>query len=278
MSSIPLAPIVKWVGGKRQLLPEISKRLPESMGTYFEPFMGGGAVLLAIRPEKAVISDLNYELINLYRVARDTPNELLELVRSYPNEPDFYYELRALDREKAVFEGLSSVQRAARMWFLNKMGYNGLYRVNSKGQNNVPFGKYKNPRFDEVNLFAVSEYLKSVDILHSDYRDAVVSASEGDFVYFDPPYDPVSATAAFTAYSPDGFSRESQRELMELCLSLDERGVKFMLSNSNTDYIRDLYSGFHIYTIEARRAINSVGCKRGVVEEVLVTNYGKGKI
>lgn len=274
MSLTPLKPIVKWVGGKRQLLPEISKRLPESLGTYFEPFVGGGAILFATQPHKAVISDLNYELINLYRIARDTPTTLLELVCSYPNDPDFYYELRALDRDEEVFSALTPVQRAARMWFLNRTGFNGMYRVNSRGYHNVPFGRYKNPSFDENNLLAVSEYLRRVEILHGDYKDAVVSAVAGDFVYFDPPYDPVSPTADFNAYSSDGFSRESQRELMELCVSLDERGVNFMLSNSNTDYIHGLYSGFNIHIVEARRAINSVGSKRGAVKEVLVTNYG----
>ncbi|MFW0112428.1 DNA adenine methylase [Rothia sp. CCM 9416] len=278
MSSTPLAPIVKWVGGKRQLLPEISKRLPNDLGTYFEPFVGGGAVLLATQPETAVVSDLNYELVNLYRVARDNPTGLLELARSYPNEPDFYYELRGLDRDEVAFWALTPLQRAARMWFLNRTGFNGMYRVNSQGYQNVPFGRYKNPSFDEANLFAVSEYLQGVEILHSDYKDAVFSAVAGDFVYFDPPYDPVSPTATFTAYSSDGFTRESQRELMELCVSLDERGVRFMLSNSNTDFIRDLYSGFNVHIVEARRAINSVGSKRGAVEEVLVTNYGKGEV
>lgn len=274
-----LSPIVKWVGGKRQLLPAIHALLPSDMGgTYFEPFLGGGAVLWSLRPGKAVVNDSNSELINLYEVVRDSPQELLELVGSYRNDPEFFYQLRELDRDIAVFGSLSVVERAARMLYLNRTGFNGMYRVNSKGQFNVPFGRYKTFSIDASNLLGVSSYLKrsEVSLLNGDYRDAVASAQEGDFVYFDPPYDPVSETAAFTAYSADGFTRENQQELFELCVELDRRGVRFMLSNSRTEFIEELYDRFSVSIVSARRSVNSVGSKRGAVEEVLVTNYGEG--
>ncbi|MDT0189106.1 DNA adenine methylase [Rothia terrae] len=276
MSATTLKPVVKWVGGKRQLLPEISKHLPDSFGRYFEPFLGGGAVLLNLQPSHALVSDLNGELINLYEAIRDSPEELLELFKSYPNDPDFYYELRGVDRDADAFSRLLPVERAARMLYLNRTGFNGMYRVNSKGHMNIPFGRYKNPSVDAENLLAVSAYLNGdVEILNGDYRDAVVSAGAGDFVYFDPPYDPVSETSAFTAYQANGFTRENQSELAALCRELDARGTKFMLSNSNTEFVRDLYHGFNIEVVFARRSVNSVGSKRGVVEEVLVTNYGE---
>lgn len=281
MSTAPLNPIVKWVGGKRQLLPAIHSLLPRNMGrTYFEPFLGGGAVLWSLRPVRAVVNDLNPELVNLYAVVRDSPHELLTTVQSYRNEPDFFYELRGLDRNREAFESMSSVERAARMLYLNRTAFNGMYRVNSSGQFNVPFGRYKNLNIDEANLLRISAYLRNaeVSLLNGDYHKAVEGAKEGDFVYFDPPYDPVSETAAFTAYSAGGFTRENQRELFELCVKLDRHGIRFMVSNSRTEFIEGLYDRFNVSIVQARRSVNSVGSKRGAVEEVLVTNYGKEEV
>lgn len=275
-------PFLKWAGGKRQLLPELNKYKPtgfsQSKKTYYEPFVGAGAFLFDLQPKKAVINDLNKELINCYKVVKDSFNELIEELRKYKeknNEYD-YYHTRYLDRQTKKYKVLSSVEKAARIIYLNKTCYNGLFRVNSQGQFNVPYGKYKNPNiFDETVLMAVSKYLNEnqIKILNVDFKRAVKDAKKGDFIYFDPPYDPVSNTASFTRYDINGFNKSEQKRLKEVFDELTNKGCKVMLSNSKTDFIMDLYRGYRIEIVKATRNINSKAFKRGKVDEVLVMNY-----
>ncbi|MGG3689052.1 DNA adenine methylase [Caldifermentibacillus hisashii] len=271
-----IQPFLKWAGGKRQLLPEIRKYIPKRMGTYYEPFLGGGAVLFDLQPKKAVINDINSELINTYLVIKNNVDELIEDLRKHENTSDYYYKIRDLDRDKNRFSKLSDVEKASRLIFLNKTCFNGLFRVNSQGQFNVPFGRYKNPNIvNEFVLRAVSHYLNNneVKILNGDFADAVSSAKKGDFVYFDSPYDPVSETASFTGYTLGGFNKDEQIRLRDLFVDLDKRGCKVLLSNSATDFIKDLYKDYHIEIVSATRNINSIATKRGKIDEVLVMNY-----
>lgn len=271
-------PFLKWAGGKRQLLPEIRKYIPTDIDTYYEPFIGAGAVLLDLQPRKAVFNDINIELVNVYQVVMNHVDELIEELQKHDdgNNSDYFYEIRNLDRNGEDYSKLSPVEKAARMIYLNKTCFNGLYRVNSKGQFNVPFGKYKNPQIvNEPVLRAVHHYLSTseITILNTDFEKVVEAAKEGDFVYFDPPYDPVSDTSSFTSYSLDGFRREDQIRLRDLCVHLNKKGCKFLLSNSATDFIKELYQEFHIEIVAATRSINSVASKRGKIDEVLVMNY-----
>lgn len=269
-----LKPLLKWVGGKRQLLPAIRAVVPE-FERYREPFLGGGAVLFSLAPQQAIAGDLNSELITVYTVVRDHVDELIALLKTYPNNEDFFYELRGLDRSSSFAE-LSRVSRAARTIYLNKTCYNGLYRVNNAGQFNAPFGRYKNPAIcDEKTLRAVSRYLRGNDVtlLHGDYHAVLKGAGEGDFVYLDPPYDPVTPTSNFTGYQSGGFSHADQIALKLACDELDYNGAKFLLSNSATSFITELYADYTVETVGANRAINSVASKRGKVDEVLVRNF-----
>jgi DNA adenine methylase len=275
-------PFLKWAGGKRQLLPEIVKYVPKmtSKHTYYEPFLGGGALLFELQRPKAVINDRNKELINCYKVIRDSLDELMEELSKdkYSNSETSYYQMRDLDRSTKKYEILSEVEKAARIIYLNKTCYNGLFRVNSQGQFNVPFGRYKNPNFlDDAVLRAVNKYLNSnnITLLNQDFAEAVKDAKRGDFVYFDPPYDPVSETASFTGYDVNGFNRDEQKRLKKVFDDLNKRGCKVMLSNSCTDFILDLYKDYQdtIIKVRATRSINSNALKRGRVDEVLVLNY-----
>lgn len=269
-------PILKWVGGKRQLLPSIKSMLPKRITSYCEPFVGGGAVLFDLQPKKAIVNDINSDLILVYTVIRDNVEALIELLETYPNEENFYYELRNIDRDQAKYDKLSEIERAARVIFLNKTCYNGLYRVNNAGEFNSPFGKYKNPNIVNAPVLrAVSAYFNSSEITFStaDFELVLEQVRKGTFVYLDPPYDPISDTSSFTGYSKGGFSREQQIHLRECCDRLNARGVKFMLSNSATDFIKEQYSNYHITIVQAKRAINSVASKRGDVDEVIITNY-----
>jgi DNA adenine methylase len=267
-------PFLKWAGGKRQLLPELLSRFPEKFNYYHEPFIGGGALFFSVQPGFGTISDINSELINCYRVVRENPRELIEELSHYEISEKFFYEIRNADRE-AGFAEWTPLKRAARIIYLNKNCFNGLYRVNSKGLFNVPFGKYENPQLADLdNLLACSYVLQQVEILCGSYLDVERRCSNGDFVYFDPPYAPLSATSNFTNYSNDGFSSDDQLALAELCRRLDRNGVLFMLSNSDVPEVRDLYEpNFKVETVQAGRAVNSVGSKRGKVSEVLVRNY-----
>lgn len=273
-------PFLKWAGGKRQLVPEILQYVPKKYGTYYEPFIGGGAVLFALQPSKAVINDSNHELTNCYEVIRDSVEDLIEKLKQHrlANCEDYYYEIRSIDRLEG-YDTYSQIEKAARILYLNKTCYNGLFRVNSQGQFNVPFGKYANPSIlDEAVLRGVSKYLKQkkIKIINTDFAEATITAKKGDFIYFDPPYDPISSTASFTGYDVNGFDKREQERLKEVIDNLGNRGCKVLLSNSRTDFIVDLYRNIELYKIEvvsATRAINSNALKRGQVNEVLIRNY-----
>jgi DNA adenine methylase len=271
-------PFVKWAGGKRQLVPTIlANHLPKNynLQTYYEPFIGGGALLFSLQPKKAVINDSNAELINCYKIIKNSLDELIEDLKNHKNDEYYYYDIRDWDREKN-FKSKTEVQRASRIIFLNKTCYNGLFRVNSQGQFNVPFGKYKNPNIlDIAVLKAVNKYLNEnqVRILNSDFQEAVKDAKGGDFIYLDPPYDPVSETASFTGYDVNGFNKQEQRRLKEVFDDLNSRGCHILLSNACTEFIEDLYKDYPHTKISAIRAINCNGKKRGKVDEILVKNY-----
>ncbi len=270
-----IAPVLKWAGGKRQLLPEILRRIPSRFTTYYEPFLGGGAVLFRLQPARAIVNDCNAELVNVYHTIRDNPEALLALLAGHRNEADYFYAIRELDRTPA-YASMSTVERASRILYLNKTCYNGLFRVNRLGQFNAPFGRYRNPTIAiPDNIRAVSRYLNRRDVrmLNTDFADAVKGARKGSFVYFDPPYMPVSDSANFTGYTQGGFTRADQARLRQTCERLTRNGVRFLLSNSATPHVLDLYRDFHIEQVGATRAINTNPDKRGEVMEVLVRNY-----
>lgn len=277
--SDPLSPFIKWVGGKRQLLHDINALIPVEFGRYYEPFVGGGAVFLNLAPKHAVINDFNPELINTWKIVQFNPQKLLDVLKIHENNnsKEYYLHLRATDRNGQL-ERMSDVERAARFIYMNKTGFNGLWRVNQKGQNNVPYGRYKNPKIQDERILLAAEYLQKNDIkiLCGDYRDAIQSARLGDLVYFDPPYAPVNPTSSFTSYTKNEFGLQQQIELRDTFVKLTQKGVKVILSNADVPLIEELYKNIDdavIHHVKARRAINSVGSKRGKVGEVLVTNY-----
>jgi DNA adenine methylase len=270
-------PFLKWAGGKRQLLAIIRPLIPAGFRRYYEPFLGGGAVFFDRQPQNAIVNDFNAELINCYSVIRDTPEELLAETVKHFNTSEYFYQVREMDRSPA-YANLSPVERAARLIYLNKTCYNGLFRVNGQGQFNVPFGDYKNPVIaDPAIIRAISRYLNKSNIIFrsQDFAQAVAEAKRGDFVYFDPPYDPVSDTASFTGYSLNGFDKKEQGRLKETCDELTRHGVKVLISNSNTPFIRELFSEeiYSLQVVQARRNINSVSSGRGKIDEVLIRNY-----
>lgn len=266
-------PFVKWVGGKSQLLPELLSRIPSDVTRYFEPFVGGGALLFAYQPHKACISDINPELINAYTVVKNEVGALIKDLKKHMYEKEYFYKVRDADRSPG-YKRWSPVKRASRLIFLNKTCFNGLYRVNSKGHFNTPFGRYTNPTIlDAENLRACSDVLQNVSIQQACFDSFEDSIEASDFVYFDPPYVPLSTTAYFTSYSSNGFDLKMQQELFELCCRLDKRGVRFMLSNSSAPFVTKLYKGFRVEFVSANRAINSKAEKRGAIQEVIVTNY-----
>ena len=236
-----VAPVVKWVGGKRQLLSEISPLLPKRITSYCEPFLGGGAVLFSIQPSKAIVNDLNSDLITVYEVIRDDVEELIDNLKKHENSSEYFYTIRDMDRNKETYAAMSKVERASRLIYLNKTCFNGLFRVNSSGEFNSPFGHYKNPNIvNEPVLRAVNKYFSSSNITfcNEDFAVTLGRISKGSFVYLDPPYDPVSDTANFTGYNRGGFDRNEQIRLKQCCDELTQRGVKFMLSNSATTFIK----------------------------------------
>lgn len=275
----PLAqPFLKWAGGKRQLLKVIKDFVPARYTQYYEPFVGAGAVLFFLQPKKGVINDTNTELINCYQVIKNNPEELLTLCQYHQeqNSQEYYYQLRGQDRQDN-FESCSPVERAARIIYLNKTCFNGLFRVNSSGQFNVPYGKYSNPVVADCAVIkAVSNYLNqaNVRILSGDFEKAVERARKRAFIYFDPPYHPMSDTSSFTGYSINGFGVKEQERLREVCDKLSDRGCQVLISNSATSFIKDLYndSRYEIVEVKATRAINSVSSKRGKVNELLIYN------
>ena len=271
-----VTPIVKWVGGKRQLLNELNPLMPKRFTTYCEPFVGGGALFFSNQPKRAIINDLNGDLILTYEVVRDNVNELIDCLKFYENTADYFYKIRDLDRNRVIFDQLSKTEKAARLLYLNKTCYNGLYRVNSAGEFNSPFGNYKNPNIvNEPVLKAVHKYLSENEIsfYNEDFENTLKRVKKGGFVYLDPPYDPVSNTSSFTGYNKGGFDRNEQIRLKSCCDELSNKGIKFMLSNSSTEFIHELYSEYQVIIVNAKRPINSNGRKRGEIDEVIIRNY-----
>lgn len=271
-----VAPVLKWVGGKRQLLGTLTPLLPQRITTYCEPFVGGGALLFDLQPNTAYVNDINGDLIRVYNVIKSDVESLITTLQEYKNESDFFYAVRDWDRDKEKYSSLSDVQKAARILYLNKTCYNGLFRVNKAGEFNSPFGNYRNPNIvNAPTLRAVSSYLNTATVHLSslDYAEVLKTLPKGTFVYLDPPYDPVSDTSSFTGYSKGGFNRDDQIRLRECCDDLNARGLKFMLSNSATDFIKEQYSAYHVTIVQAKRAVNSDSTKRGEVDEVVVRNY-----
>lgn len=269
-------PVVKWVGGKRQLINDLIPLMPKRITSYCEPFFGGGAVLFAIQPQKAVINDINADLMLMYKVIKNDVDQLIFDLSTHENTADYFYALRDLDRDKQHYNELSDVKKASRLIYLNKTCYNGLFRVNSSGEFNTPFGNYKNPNIvNEPVLRAVNHYFNTCDITFysEDFASILSNLKKGTFVYLDPPYDPVSESANFTGYNKGGFNRKEQIRLKECCDDLNKKGIKFMLSNSATEFIKNLYSDYYITTVKAKRAVNSNASKRGCIEEVVVRNY-----
>ena len=272
-----VSPILKWVGGKRQLLDSIEPLIPKC-STYYEPFLGGGAVLFCRQPAKAVINDSNQELMNVYLTIKEEPEALISKLEEHreKNCEDYFYHVRALDRDKQGFGYLTNVERAARIIYLNKTCYNGLFRVNSSGEFNSPWGRYKNPNItNETTIQALSDYFNQADITIKcgDYREALKGIRKGAFVYFDPPYVPISASASFTGYTAGGFGEQEQIALKEQCDALNARGIKFLLSNSACTFIEELYKDYIVEYVNAKRVINANPEKRGEIKEILVHNY-----
>lgn len=272
-----VAPFLKWVGGKRQLMPSIVEHLPENIKNlnYSEPFIGGGAVLFHLQPKNAIINDFNEELVNVYNVIKNNLSELIVDLKKHDNNADYFYEIRGLDRTEQ-FNDLTPVQRASRIIFLNKTCFNGLYRVNNAGEFNAPFGRYKNPNIvNEPTLKAVNKYLNTNNIIirSGDYATVLEELDNRSFVYLDPPYHPISESSNFTGYVQGGWNIFDQARLRDACNELTERGIKFLLSNSSSPQIKDLYENYNITTVKANRAINSNGADRGEVDEVLIRNY-----
>lgn len=273
-----VVPFVKWAGGKRQLLPELIKRVPK-FTTYCEPFVGGGALFFYLQPKKAIINDFNKDLINTYITIQNDVESLIQYLSTYKNDSESYYKIRELDRTP-LFHRMSATEKASRLIYLNKTCYNGLFRVNSMGEFNSPFGSYKSPNIvNEPTLRAIHNYFQNADVtfLSGDFEAAVKGLKKGTFVYFDPPYDPVSASSNFTGYTNLGFGKQEQRRLKEVCDELNAKGIKFLLSNSATDFILDLYKEYNIEKISAKRVINSNANNRGNVDEVLIRNYDENK-
>lgn len=275
-----LKPFTKWTGGKRQLLPELLSLMPKNYDQYFEPFIGGGALFFDTMPKKATINDFNKDLVLAYRQIRDDVELLISYLEKHKmnNSKDYYLKIRSLDREEG-FHRLSDVEKAARLIYMLRVDFNGLYRVNSKNQFNVPYGKYQNPKIVDIDLLTkINKYLNDADIkiLQGDFELAVSEAKEGDFVYFDPPYAPVSPTSSFTSYTHEGFDIWDQKRLKDVFLKLTNRNVKVMMSNSDVELIHELYGqidNVDIKIVGANRMINSRSSGRGKVNEVIIRNY-----
>lgn len=289
-------PFLKWAGGKTQLIPEISKRIPlkfkDKKFTYIEPFVGSGAILFWILNEypnidKAVINDINQELINTYLTIKEHPEELIEILKIYENEyhslaedleskKEYYYNKRNIFNSRKE----SIITQSAIFIFLNRTCFNGLYRVNRKNEFNVPIGSYKKPTIcDEDNIRAVSKVLQKVEILCGDYTDTIKHADRNTLFYFDPPYKPLSNTSSFNSYAKDEFDDNEQIRLRDFCKNLDNSNYDWILSNSdvkgkdpNDNFFDDLYSNFNIQRVQAKRSINANAKKRGELSELLITN------
>lgn len=275
-------PFLKWVGGKTQLLNQYEKFIPKKFNHYFEPMVGGGALFFHLINKnhnlQATIIDKNKELINAYNIIKTDVTKLINKLKKFDksykaNSKDFYYSIREWDRSNGFLKK-TKIERAARTIFLNKTCFNGLYRVNKKEQFNTPIGRYKNPTIcNQKNLLKVNKILSKTTILNKDFKIVLKLAKPDDFVYFDPPYYPLNSTSNFTCYNGDGFVQKEQKRLFETFKKLDKMGCKVMLSNSNTDFIRELYSDYNIKKVSAKRFINSKANKRGEIFELLIMNY-----
>lgn len=270
-------PFLKWAGGKRQLLPTLEKYIPASYTTYYAPFVGAGALLFHLQPIKAVINDINSELINCYRVIRDYPDKLIALCEEHKqnNSENYYYQIREQDRLSNYCDR-SSLEKAARILYLNKICYNGVFRVNKNNEYNTPWGRYSNPTIVNPDVIkAVSDYLNQnlITIFNGDFSESVATVDAGSWIYFDPPYHPINPDS-FVGYSSDNFTEADQRRLKELCDQLTNKGCQILLSNSTAPLIRSLYddSKYKIIEVEANRAVNSKGSKRGKIKELLIYN------
>jgi len=283
------SPVLKWAGGKRKIANRLIQLMPSEFGTYFEPFLGGAAMFLAINRTDAVLGDVNKHLINFYSTLASTPQELSEALEvlkfkydslSSSAQKELFYDIRArFNRQNSATDRSmesqdDSLGRAVDFYSLNKLGFNGLYRENSRGEFNVPCGGKKSfPGFDRQNLMDVAARLNISTLVAGDYGSVVENSKEGDFIYFDPPYIPLTPTASFTSYSKAGFGLVEQENLAETMRNLTGRGVKVMMSNSDTELTRRIFSDFHLETIEAPRVISSKSSTRGNVSEIVARNY-----
>lgn len=274
--NVGVSPIVKWAGGKRQLLPQLTKLLPPKFNVYYEPFVGGGALLTNLFNRKlitrAIVSDTNADLINLYKTIKREPNSLRNELRRLDlnNSSDSYYAIREEFNQTSLF----TPRKAALFLYLNHFGFNGIWRVNFRGKFNVPFGRHNNPNIPSIEkIMEFSKMLKKVTLLNKSFEYATMKAKKGDFVYFDPPYLPISKTACFTDYTSQGFTIEDQLRLAENFKKLNTKGVRIILSNSDVPEIEELYKGFNLQHVTVNRTINSNANKRTGFKEVIITNY-----
>ncbi|AWX42881.1 adenine-specific DNA methyltransferase [Metamycoplasma cloacale] len=274
-----IKPLVKWAGGKTQILDEIKRLMPKKFKNYYEPFLGGGALFFSLAPKNAFINEINEELYCLYKCFENEKdiNLLISELNTHTklHSEEYYYKLRDLDKDLS-FKELPIYIKAARLVYLNKSCFNGLYRVNSKGYFNVPFGKKQEVNLYNVdNINSIKEYFENsnIEITNLDFQEAVLKAKKGDFVYLDPPYDTLPDKNGFVNYDKNGFNKDDQKRLSEVFKELNQRGVYVMLSNHNTDFINDLYKDYNIHIIKAKRIINSNSLGRGEIEEVIITNY-----
>ena len=276
-NNMKVAPFLKWAGGKRQLLNQIKERMPKEYNDYYEPFIGGGAVLFELQPEKATINDINTSLINVYRQVKDNTEEFIELVKKLDSEmwedgKEYYLDIREKYNDKLLKKEYD-LELAALFTFMNKHCFNGLYRVNKKGLFNVPYNKSRRTSIEEDAVRETARYLKTVNILEGDFEEACKGAKKGDFIFFDSPYAPLNPTS-FEAYTKEGFDVESHKRLAKLYDELTERGCYCMLTNHNTEFINELYSnkGYRIDVVSVKRMINSDASNRKG-EEVIICNY-----
>lgn len=272
-------PFIKWVGGKNQLLSQLDPLFPVKFGTYFEPFLGGGAVFYHLQPKKAYLNDVNETLIETYRHIKTDPKKIIKELSSlqkkyYAVDPasreSFYYEIR----DKYNKSKPADLKRSVYFLFLNKTAFNGIHRENSKGGFNVPFGKYAKPTIvDPEAINSVSEMLKQVELTNTDFQSAVKKAKKGDFVYFDPPYHPLVDAPSFTSYHKSSFRKEDQLRLRDTFVELDKKGVNVMLSNSYTPFIKEIYKGYKQIPVKAARFVNAKASGRGKIDEIVILNY-----
>lgn len=275
-SMVQAKPFIKWVWGKRQILPQLQKLFPLEFNNYHEPFLWWWAVFFNIQKKQSFLSDVNSELINTYQIIKDEPKKLIKFLETCEYSKSFYENIRAWDRSENWQEKYSKIERAWRFIYMNRTCFNWLYRVNSKWQFNVPMGAYKNPDFvQKENILNVSRLLNKTKaiIKLQGFEEVLANAKKWDFVYFDPPYDVLTETANFTSYNESWFGRDMQKKLAVVFRNLDKKWVKVMMSNHNTPFIREIYSWFRFEIVKARRNVNSKASGRGEVEEIVVMNY-----